>query len=90
MSVVAPDRARVNRLTPGTASERLEPRLVDIKTAAKYLGDVSPWTLRALIANGELHPVRLPSIRHRGENGRRLLFDVRDLDDAIDRWRRNG
>ena len=65
------------------------PRLLDIEAAALYLGGVSPWTLRALIADGHLHPVRLPSVRHRGETGRRLLLDVRDLDAAIERWRRD-
>ena len=63
------------------------PRLLDIKAAAVYLGGVSPWTLRGLVADGHLRPVRLPSLRHPGENGRRLLFDIRDLDAVVDRWK---
>lgn len=61
-----------------------QPRLVDIKFAARYLGGLSIWTIRAFIANGQLRAVRLPSVRHPHENGRRLLFDRRDLDAFID------
>lgn len=67
--------------------ERIAPRLLDVDGAARYLGNVSKWTIRALVERGELQPVRLPSVRHSGENGRRLLFDVRDLDVAIERWK---
>jgi hypothetical protein len=62
------------------------PRLRDVDAAGDYLG-VSPWTVRALVAEGHLKPVRLPSVRYPGENGRRLLFDVRDLDAAVDKWK---
>jgi len=62
-------------------------RLLNLKAAAVYLGGVSIWTVRALVANGDLKPVLLPSVRHPGETGRRLLFDVRDLDAAVDRWK---
>ncbi len=80
VSEAAPTPARVD-VVPVAA------RLLDIEAAAQYLGGVSPWTLRALIADGHLHPVRLPSVRHRGETGRRLLLDKRELDAAVDRWR---
>jgi hypothetical protein len=45
------------------------------------------WTLRALVAKGELKPVRLPSVRRPGENGRRLLFDRGDLDRTVEVWK---
>lgn len=81
------------RRTDDAAASRVDvdtvvaPRLLDIEAASRYMGGVSPWTLRALIADGHLHPVRLPSVRHRGETGRRLLLDVRELDAAISKWR---
>jgi hypothetical protein len=62
-------------------------RLLDLKAAARYMGGISPWTLRALVADGHLKPVRLPSVRHPGEQGRRLLFAREDLDAAITRWK---
>lgn len=63
------------------------PRLLDVKATAAYLGGISPWTVRALVADGHLLPVRLPSVRHRKEQGRRLLFDRADLDAAIVAWK---
>lgn len=60
------------------------PRLFDIHAAAAYLGGVSTWTLRAYVADGHLRSVKLPSVRHRGENGRRLLFDRADLDAFVE------
>jgi hypothetical protein len=63
------------------------PRLLNIKGAAEYLGGISEWTVRSFVADGHLHPVRLPQVganRSRGENGRRLLFCIRDLDAFID------
>ena len=65
----------------------IPPRLLDLDAASKYLGGISPWTVRSLVGRGELRAVRLPSVRHDHETGRRLLFDIRDLDDAISRWR---
>lgn len=70
-----------------TAAHDDAPRLLDVKAAASYLGGISTWTLRALVGDGHLRPVRLPSVRHRGEQGRRLLFDRRDLDALIDTWK---
>ncbi len=54
----------------------LRPRLVDVHGAALYLGEISPWTVREMHWRGDLPAVRL---------GRRLLFDVRDLDTLIER-----
>jgi hypothetical protein len=55
------------------------PRLLDLKDAANYLG-VSDWTVRKLMAQGHVHPVRLPGVC-------RLLFDVRGLDQLVERQR---
>ena len=62
----------------------MNPRLLDAKAAAAYLG-VSHWTVRAYVEKGQLVPVRLPAVRRAGEDCRRLLFDVRDLDAFVDR-----
>src|SRR5262249_54869305 len=50
----------------------VEPRLIDLEGAARFLS-VSVWTVRDLMATGELRRVWLPS------GGRRVLLDVRDL-----------
>jgi hypothetical protein len=62
-------------------------RLLSIGEAAKYLGGISPWTLRGLVAGKHVKPVRLPSVRHPGEQGRRLLFDVNDLNALVEKWK---
>ncbi len=51
---------------------------MDVHAAADYLG-VSHWTVRDFAWRGELPEVRL---------GRRLLFDMRDLDALIERNKR--
>jgi hypothetical protein len=53
------------------------PRLLGIEAAGRYLS-ISPWTVRDLVAGGQLKPVRLtlPS----GKAVRRLLFDRVQLD----------
>lgn len=65
---------------PGLAGGEpgLCPRLLDVKQAGAYLG-VSPWTVRELAWRGELPEVRI---------GRRLLFDIRDLDGLVERNKR--
>jgi len=60
-----------------------EPRLFDVTRSGAYLG-VSPWTIRSLVANVHLRPVKLPACHRRDGNGRRLLFDKRDLDAFVD------
>ena len=60
----------------------LSPRLVDVAGAGKYLGGLSPDVVRELDGR-VLRRVRLP-----GSNGRdlnRVLFDVQDLDELIER-----
>jgi hypothetical protein len=62
-------------------------RLLDVKTAATYLGGVSTATVRGLVTDGVLAPVRMPSSRRAGEQSRRLLFDRHDLDRLIEKWK---
>lgn len=62
-------------------------RLLDVTATAAYLGGICADSVRALVAQGQLVPVRLPSCRRPGESSRRLLFDVRDLDRRVDAWK---
>ena len=62
----------------------IHPRLLDLEGCARYLG-VSVWTIRDMVDTGKLRRVRLPL---EGEKVlRKVLFDVRDLDQLIDRWK---
>lgn len=62
-------------------------RLMDLRTAAAYLG-CSYWTLRDLVLNGHIPAVRIPSPRARdGRVMRRILIDSRDLERLIERWK---
>ena len=58
------------------------PRLLDLNGAAGYLS-VSTWTVREWASRGWLPRVRflLPN----GHEVRRMLFDVKDLDDMVER-----
>ncbi len=56
------------------AAGLVRPRLVDVHGAGRYCS-ISPWTIRELHWAGKLSAVRL---------GRRLLFDLRDLDALIE------
>jgi hypothetical protein len=62
----------------------VSPRLLDLHTAAAYLG-VSEWTVRDLEAAGTVPRVRVP-LPNSGEL-RKLLFDRVDLDRMIDSWK---
>lgn len=53
----------------------MEKRLYNIKEASKYLGR-SVWALREMYYSG-----KIPCVR----DGRRILFDITDLDTWIDR-----
>ena len=55
------------------AGDRMEKRLYNIKEAAKYLGR-SVWALREMYYSGKIACVR---------DGRRMLFDIEDLDSWI-------
>ena len=57
-------------------------RLLDLKAAEAYSG-ISAWTLRDLIASGELPVVRPPRLR-------RVWIDRADLDRAIAEWKERG
>jgi hypothetical protein len=61
---------------------QVTPRLLGLEDAARYLGALSVWTVRDLIAAGKLTPVRLPGPR--GEDLRRILLDIHDLDALVD------
>jgi len=63
-------------------------RLLDVTATAAYLGGVCADSVRALVAQGQLVPVRMPSTRRPGESSRRLLFAREDLDRLIDQWKR--
>jgi hypothetical protein len=62
----------------------LQPRLLDLKAAAAYLG-VSSWTVRDLETNGTLRRVNIPS--GAGRELRKLLFDRQDLDRLVETWK---
>lgn len=55
-------------------------RLLTVKEAAVYLGR-SPWSIRELYYSGELKCVRV---------GRRIHFDIKDLDEWIDQHKEDG
>jgi len=61
------------------ASRASSGRLLDLKAAEAYSG-ISAWTLRDLIASGELTVVRPPRLR-------RVWIDRADLDKAITEWK---
>ena len=69
-------RARPKRLG------RTSGRLLDLNAAEIYSG-ISAWTLRDLIASGELPAVRPPRLR-------RVWIDRADLDRAIADWKERG
>lgn len=66
-------------MAPDTAPRPAPPRLLSIRDAATELG-VSPWTLRDLIASGNLRAVQPPGVR-------RIWVDRKDLDRAIEAWK---
>jgi hypothetical protein len=63
--------------------ELTTPRLLGVEATATYLG-ISTWSVRALVVNGHLKPVRLPDCHRRNPSSRRLLFDRRDVDAFVD------
>jgi excisionase family DNA binding protein len=56
--------------------------LLDLRAAEVYSG-ISAWTLRDLIASGDLPAVRPPRLR-------RVWIDRADLDRAIAGWKERG
>jgi len=77
--LVAPAPAPVASPRPGVP-KRL---LTDIE-AADHLGTSKSY-VRALIANGKLRRVELPSTDGEGRRARLLRIDVKDLDQFIER-----
>jgi hypothetical protein len=65
-------KRRAQRITNPT-----RPRLLSLKQAASYLG-VREWQMRTLAWNGIVPIVQFP-------NGRKMYFDIVDLDEVIER-----
>lgn len=59
-------------------------RLLSDIQAASYLG-VSRSAVRALVANGDLRRIVLPSTNGRGQAARLLRIDLKDLDRFIEK-----
>ena len=69
---------------PDKIAHPLGPRLLDLKSAATYLG-LSYWTVRDLVLAGRLPSVKIPCPRSGdGRTIRRILEDRHDLDDFIE------
>ena len=66
----------------GRSRRHAAARLLDLKAAEHYSG-ISAWTLRDLIASGDLPAVRPPRLR-------RVWIDRADLDRAIAGWKELG
>ena len=81
----------VRRAVPATTERpsAIAPRLLRRQQAADYL-NLSPAALDVLRARGDVTPVPVPSLRREGEALRIPLYDVRDLDDTIERWKVAG
>ena len=65
----------------------MTPLLVGVKEVAAALG-VSPWVVRNFISSGLLAHVSLPSTKYRGEDNRRILVAVADLEAVVAKHRR--
>jgi excisionase family DNA binding protein len=75
-------QARRERAGRRRRSASTSGRLLDLKAAEVYSG-ISAWTLRDLIASGDLPAVRPPRLR-------RVWIDRADLDRAIADWKERG
>jgi hypothetical protein len=75
-------QANVERPARLRRAGRTSGRLLDLKAAEVYSG-ISAWTLRDLIASGDLPAVRPPRLR-------RVWIDRADLDRAIADWKERG
>jgi hypothetical protein len=72
-----------------SVSATIQPRLLGVPDAARYLG-VKPGTIRDLVTSGRLARVRIAlpvTLHRRGGELRRVLIDRRDLDAIVDRSR---
>lgn len=73
------DATDLERPSRRRAAKRSSGRLLDLQAAEVYSG-ISAWTLRDLIASGDLPAVRPPRLR-------RVWIDRADLDRAIAGWK---
>ena len=64
--------------------QKAEPRLLDLGSAATYLG-VSQSIVRQLVDSGQISRVLLPSPRRPHETLHRFLLDKTELDSFIER-----
>ena len=78
----AESQASAERPAHRRRAGRISGRLLDLKAAEVYSG-ISAWTLRDLIASGDLPAVRPPRLR-------RVWIDRADLDRAIADWKERG
>jgi hypothetical protein len=85
----ARDSSDTHRHNEGPATTPITPRLLNRSAAAAYLG-LSLATLDALRSQGEISPVPVPAAHRVGVPLRVPLFDIRDLDAAVDRWKTGG
>jgi len=76
---VAPDAT-----ARAAGSPAIDPRLLDVQAAARYLG-LSPWTIRDLLAGGKLTRVAIPGPS--GRDLRRVLVDRLELDRLVEAWK---
>ena len=74
--------APVRPVPSGRSRRHAAARLLDLRAAEQYSG-ISAWTLRDLIASGDLPAVRPPRLR-------RVWIDRADLDRAIADWKERG
>lgn len=80
----------INKQTNNPASNRLcekmKPRLLDAKDAANYLG-LSETRIREYVKYGKLKSVALPHPFKNAKDTRKLLIEVSELDDFIEKYR---
>jgi hypothetical protein len=55
------------------------------RALARYLGGLSRWTVKEMVASGILRRVQVPLPS--GEDMRRVLIDREQLDRLVDQWR---
>ncbi len=81
LPVTSPASAREQKPTPrpSVRETSVPPRLLGVRAAGAYL-DVSPWTVRNMLRDGRLCPVRVPGLT-------RVLVDRHDLDRLIEAWK---
>jgi hypothetical protein len=74
----------VKKVAEPTVADGAWPRLLRRESAARYLG-ISVQQLDVLRASAEIDVVRMPG--RLGVAVRTPLFDIQDLDRAVERWK---